>query len=164
MILKDKPWVLDITSKFQHKLDKFDGNVEKLKEFYKKFGFDAIPYDGIHRWGLDSSTESSDITCHMLEVGHCLYWRKYTENGYRWVKVRVTHIFNGIIFFETIGEKKEKSFYLDTGADDYEWADGAMSRYSLPKHRFYPMEVIKPEWVDISSWNAPKKMKIINKE
>ena len=74
------------------------------------------------------------------------------------VLVRVTHKYGGIIFFETIGEKKNKKFYVDCGADDYEWTECDASRYSLPKHRFYPIMVVVPSWVDMSDWCAPKKM------
>lgn len=156
------PWVLDITPKFQNMLDKFNGDVEKLKEFHKTFGYDSIPYDGIKRWGLDSSTESSDIKIDDLEEGMELWWRRYTRNSFRWTLIRVTHIYGGIMFFETIGLKKNIKSYVDTGANDLEWKTAA-ARYSLPKHTFYPVEVIKPSWVDIEFWNAPKQIIITNK-
>lgn len=160
--MKNKPFVLDLTEKFNKQLMKFDNSIDKLVEFYKKFGYDKVPYDGIKRWGLDSSTDSSDITYDDIEVGHLLYCRKYSENRFRWVKIKITHKFNGIIFFETVGVKRIKKSYIDTGADDFSWDGGNKSRYTLPKHTFYPMEVIKPKWVDIESWNAPSKMKISN--
>ena len=153
----ESPWVLDLTTKFDKQLGQFDGSLERLLEFYKKLGMDGVIYDGKKRGGLDSSTESSDIFDD-LDEGTELWWRKYTANGFRFVLVRVTHKYGGIIFFETIGEKKNKKFYVDCGADDYEWTECDASRYSLPKHRFYPIMVVVPSWVDMSAWCAPKKM------
>ena len=161
-IEKNKPFVLDLTEKFSKQLMKFDNSIDKIVEFYKKFGYNKVPYDGIKRWGLDSSTDSSDITYGDIEVGYLLFWRKYSENRFRWVKIKITHKFNGIIFFETIGKKKNKKSYIDTGANDFSWNGDNKSRYTLPKHTFYPMEVVKPKWVDIESWHAPSKMKISN--
>ena len=154
----ESPWVLDLTTKFDKQLGQFDGSLERLLEFYKNLGMDGVIYDGKKRWGLDSSTESSDILYDDLDEGTELWWRKYTSNGSRFVLVRVTHKYGGIIFFETIGEKKNKKFYIDCGADDYEWTECDDSRYSLPKHRFYPIMVVVPSWVDMSAWCAPKKM------
>ena len=154
----ESPWVLDLTTKFDKQLGQFDGSLERLLEFYKKLGMDGVIYDGKKRWGLDSSTESSDILYDDLDEGTELWWRKYTANGFRFVLVRVRHKYGGIIFFETIGEKKNKKFYVDCGADDYEWSGCVASRYSLPKHRFYPIMVVVPSWVDMSAWCAPKKM------
>ena len=76
-----RPWVLDLSTKFDKQLSKFDGSCEKLLEFYKKFGMDGVIYDGNKRWGLDSSTESSDISYDDLAEGTELWWRKYTANG-----------------------------------------------------------------------------------
>lgn len=154
----ESPWVLDLTTKFDKQLGQFDGSLERLLEFYKNLGMDGVIYDGKKRWGLDSSTESSDILYDDLDEGTELWWRKYTANGSRFVLVRATHKYGGIIFFETIGEKKNKKFYVDCGADDYEWTECDDSRYSLPKHRFYPIMVVVPSWVDMSAWCAPKKM------
>lgn len=154
----ESPWVLDLTTKFDNQLGQFNGSLERLLEFYKNLGMDGVIYDGKKRWGLDSSTESSDILYDDLDEGTELWWRKYTANGSRFVLVRVTHKYGGIIFFETIGEKKNKKFYVDCGADDYEWTECDDSRYSLPKHRFYPIMVVVPSWVDMSAWCAPKKM------
>lgn len=154
----ESPWVLDLTTKFDKQLGQFDGSLERLLEFYKNLGMDGVIYDGKKRWGLDSSTESSDILYDDLDEGTELWWRKYTSNGSRFVLVRVTHKYGGIVFFETIGEKKNKKFYVDCGADDYEWTECDDSRYSLPKHRFYPIMVVVPSWVDMSAWCAPKKM------
>lgn len=161
-MINDKPFVLNLTEKFNKQLIKFDNSIEKLINFYKSFGYDKVPYDGIKRWGLDSSTDSSDISYDDIEIGHLLYWRKYNENKFKWVKIKITHKFNGIIFFETICEKKNKKSYIDTGANDFVWDKFDKSRYTLPKHIFYPMEVVKPKWVDIESWHAPSKMKISN--
>ena len=152
------PWVLDLTTKFDKQLSQFGGSHERLLEFYKKFGADGVIYDGKKRWGLDSSTDSSDISYDDLDEGNELWWRKYTANGFRFVLVRVTHKYGDIIFFETVGEKKNKKFYVDCGVDDYEWSEGNASRYSLPKHRFYPIKVVVPSWVDMTAWSAPKKM------
>lgn len=154
----ESPWVLDLTTKFDNQLGQFNGSLERLLEFYKNLGMDGVIYDGKKRWGLDSSTESSDILYDDLDEGTELWWRKYTANDSRFVLVRVTHKYGGIIFFETIGEKKNKKFYVDCGADDYEWTECDDSRYSLPKHRFYPIMVVVPSWVDMSAWCAPKKM------
>ena len=154
----ESPWVLDLTTKFDKQLGQFNGSLERLLEFYKILGMDGVIYDGKKRWGLDSSTESSDILYDDLDEGTELWWRKYTANGSRFVLVRVTHKYGGIIFFETIGEKKNKKFYVDCGADDYKWTECDASRYSLPKHRFYPIMVVVPSWVDMSAWCAPKKM------
>ena len=115
-----RPWVLDLTTKFDKQLSQFGGSRERLIEFYKKFGSNGVIYDGKKRWGLDSSTESSDILYDDLDEGTELWWCKYTANGFRFVLVRVIHKYGGIIFFETIGEKKNKKFYVDCGADDYE--------------------------------------------
>lgn len=160
-MMTTKPWILDITDKFNKQLEQFDGSVERLSMFYKKFGYDKIPYDGIKRWGLDSSTESSDISYDDIEENTTLWMRHYTPNGFRWIMIRITHKYGGIVFFETVNEKKNKKSYIDTGANDYEYTR-TENRYKLPKHRFYPIEVIKPKWVDISSWNAPKRMIITN--
>lgn len=154
----ESPWVLDLTTKFDNQLGQFNGSLERLLEFYKNLGMDGVIYDGKKRWGLDSSTESSDILYDDLDEGTELWWRKYTANGSRFVLVRVTHKYGGIIFFETIGKKKNKKFYVDCGADDYEWTECDDSRYSLLKHRFYPIMVVVPSWVDMSAWCAPKKM------
>ena len=154
----ESSWVLDLTTKFDKQLGQFDGSLERLLEFYKKLGMDGVIYDGKKRWGLDSSTESSDILYDDLDEGTELWWRKYTANGFRFVLVRVTHKYGGIIFLETIGEKKNKKFYVDCGADDYEWTECDASRYSLPKQRFYPIMVVVPSWVDMTAWSAPKKM------
>ena len=154
----ESPWVLDLTTKFDKQLGQFDGSLERLLEFYKNLGMDGVIYDGKKRWGLDSSTESSDILYDDLDEGTELWWRKYTSNGSIFVLVRVTHKYGGIIFFETIGEKKNKKFYVDCGADDYEWTECDASRYSLPKHRFYPIIGVVPAWVYMSAWCAPKKM------
>lgn len=157
------PFVLDISTKFEKPLAQFDGSVEKLIEFYKSFGYDGVPYNGIKRWGVDSSTESSDIKYDDIEEGNELWMRKYTGMGFRWVLIRITCKYGGILFFETISEKQRKKSYIDTGANDFSWATADKSRYSLPKHTFYPIEVIKPSWVDIESWNAPKNMIVTNK-
>ena len=85
----ESPWVLDLTTKFDKQLGQFDGSLERLLEFYKKLGMDGVIYDGKKRWGLDSSTESSDILYDDLDEGTELWWRKYTANGFRFVLVRV---------------------------------------------------------------------------
>lgn len=158
------PWVLDITTKFEKQLSQFNGDVEKLKTFYKQFDYDNVPYNGEKRWGYDSSTDSSDIKYDDIPEGSELWWRKYTANGFRWVLIRITHKYGGILFFETVLEKKKISSFIETGANDLVWANkNDPSRYSLPRHRFYPIEVIKPEWVDIEGWCAPKQMIITNK-
>lgn len=158
----NNPWILDITEKFTKQLSQFDGSVEKLTEFYKQFGYDKIPYSGEKRWGLDSSTDTSDIKYDDISENSELWWRRYTNTGFRWTLIRITHKYNGIIFFETVGLKKKISTYIDTGANDLQWYSQNKSRYTLPKHEFYPIKIIKPEWVDITGWNAPKDMIITN--
>lgn len=157
-----KPWILDISKRFNKQLSQFDGDIKKLKEFYKAFGYDQIPYTGTKRWGVDSSTDSSDINYGDIEIGMEMWWRRYTQNSFRWTLVRVSHKYGGIIFFRTIGLKNNISSYIDTGANDLEWSGNDDSRFSLPSHTFYPIEIIKPRWVDISPWNAPKMLKINN--
>lgn len=123
----------------------------------------GLDYD-LERWGFDSSSDSSDIKYDDIPEGSELWWRKYTANGFRWVLIRITHKYGGILFFETVLEKKKISSFIETGANDFEWTNkNDPSRYSLPRHKFYPIEVIKPEWVDITDWNAPKQMIITNK-
>lgn len=158
---KTKPFIVDLVEKFNDQLIKFDNSIDKLIAFYNNFGYDKVPYNGIKRWGLDSSTESSDITYDDIEIGHLLYWRRYDGIKFRWVKIKITHKFNGIIFFEAVGNKRNKKSYIDTGACDFNEVNNK-ARYTLPKHTFYPIEVKKPEWIDIESWNAPEKMKITN--
>lgn len=158
----NKPWVLNISEKFNKILAQFNNDIEKLKAFYKQFDYDKIPYNGIKRWGIDSSTESSDIMYDDIEEGNEMWWRKYSATGFRWILIKITHKYGGILFFETLNEKNKISSYVDTGANDLEWTGNNKARYSLPKHQFYPIEIIKPEWVDIESWNAPKHMKITN--
>lgn len=162
-ITLSNPFVLDISKNFEKQLNQLSGSIDKLIEIYKSFGYDKMPYDGIKRWGLDSSSDSSDLTYDSIEVGHELWLRRYTSNGsFRWNLIRITHKYNGIIFYETLDEKNNKKSYIDTGADDFTWNNTDKSRYTLPKHRFYPIEVIKPEWVDIEGWKAPKQMKVTN--
>lgn len=151
------PWVLDIVNLFKKQSGLSDFSIDKLLGLYQKLGYDKIQYNGIKRWGLDSSTDSSDIKYDDIDEGMEMFMRKYTANGTKWIVVKVTHKHNGIIFFETLGEKKNKKFYIDTGANDYEWIENK-SRYTLPKQTFYPIEVIVPDCVDISSWNAPRQM------
>lgn len=156
------PWKLNISDRFQKQLSQFDGSVERLQKFYNQFGFDGIPYNGLKRWGLDSSTETSDITYDEIKEGTEMFMRKYTANGSRFIIIRITHKYQGILFYETVAEKTVLKSYIDTGANDNEYTGNNPARYKLPPHIFYPIQVIKPEWVDISSWNAPKKMLITN--
>ena len=81
-----RPWVLDLTTKFDKQLSQFGGSRERLLEFYKKFGADGVIYDGNKRWGLDSSTDSSDISYDDLDEGNELWWRKI---HCEWLQVRV---------------------------------------------------------------------------
>lgn len=114
--------------------------------------------------GHDSSSESSDIKYDDIPEGSELWWRKYTANGFRWVLIKITHKYGGILFFETVLEKKKISSFIETGANDLECkSQDNPSRYSLPTHIFYPIEVIKPEWVDITEWNAPKQIIVTNR-
>ena len=64
------PWVFDLTTKFDKQLSQFGGSRERLLEFYKNFGSDGVIYDGKKRWGLDSSTDSSDISYDDLNEGY----------------------------------------------------------------------------------------------
>lgn len=159
-IVLEKPWTLNIEDKFKKKLSTCNNSVENLLALYKKFGYDLVPYDGVKRWGDDSSTETSDITYDEIEEGTELWWKRYTENSIRWTLIRITHKYGGILFFETLNEKKNRKSYIDTGGDDYVWEDNDASRYTLPKHKFYPVKIIKPKWIDISEWHAPKMIQI----
>ena len=40
-----RPWLLDLTTKFDKQLNQFDGSVERLLEFYKNLGMDGVIYD-----------------------------------------------------------------------------------------------------------------------
>ena len=83
----ESPWVLDLTTKFDKQLGQFDGSLERLLEFYKKLGMDGVIYDGKKRWGLDSSTESSDILYDDLDEGTELWWK--TQIHREWFQIRV---------------------------------------------------------------------------
>lgn len=159
----NNPWVLDLTKKYPNSYgDTNPENIKKNNEFFAALGYGHTQYDGIKRWGWDSTTDSSDITYDEIEEGMEMWMRKFNGMRFSWVIIRVTHKYNGIIFFETLSEKKNKKSYIDTGADDYVFNTDSGARYKLPEHTFYPIEVIKPTSLDIAPWKAPKHMIITN--
>lgn len=138
-------FVFDVTKKFP----KAKNAVPWLREH---FGIDKYPYNGTKRYGDDSSTEYMDLTYDDVKVGDCFYIEKA----------------NYTYMIEIIGKYRYILFYKVSITDDISYIDcGADSNnpnyvyHAIPKHTIYPIKVIVPAWIDISSWHLPTKTEII---
>ena len=124
------------------------------------FGDEKWLFNGTKRYGADSSTEVSVITYNMVKKGTELLWAK-SEGMMKVVlyPVRVVHKYHNMVFLQNLVD--DKIFYVDCGADDYDWRKFDKKYVpAFPSHSFYPVEVIVPEYVDISDWHLPKVVQI----
>lgn len=138
-------FIFDITKKFPKAKDA----TPWLKEH---FDIDKYPYDGTKRYGDDSSTEYMDLTYDEVNVGDCFYMI-IGPYGY---KIEISNKCGYILFYKILitGDVS----YIDCGANsrhpNYKY-------HAIPKNTIYPIKVIVPNWIDISSWHLPIKTVII---
>lgn len=138
-------FVFDVTKKFPKAKDA----IPWLKEH---FGIDKYPYNGTKRYGDDSSTDYMDLTYADVNIGDCFYIED--TNYIYMIEIIDKHryiLFYNIQITGDIG-------YIDCGACSN---DPNYKYHAIPKHTIYPMKVIVPNWIDISSWHLPIETEII---
>lgn len=154
-----KPFVFDIEEYLKKTIKNFD--VETFKTSINKiFGHTKYSFSGIHRYGMDSSTDGSVITYDDLKVGNELFWKR-PKGAYHYIidVIRVTHKHNNIIFFKSLTDGLKS--YMDCGAN--ELLDKKPNEKALDHLHFYPIEVICPDYVRVRDWYLPQIVKISKK-
>lgn len=138
-------FVFNVTSKFPKAKD--------ASSWLKKcFGIDKYPYNGTKRYGDDSSTDYMDLLYTDINIGDCFY----IEDANYIYMIEIIDKHRYILFYsiQITGDVG----YIDCGADS---KNPNYKYHAIPKHTIYPMKVIVPNWIDISSWHLPTKTQII---
>lgn len=145
------PLVLDVRERLEKGVNQFE-NPKKFQEWLKEnFGYEKYPYDGRHKYGLDSSTEVSDITYEMLEEGMELfcYMKPKGHNKMNWFPIRIIHKFHFMVFYECLIDGYIS--FVDCGACDYDWRKyHEKFEPCLPIHFFAPIQIILPKYAEFS--------------
>lgn len=144
-------YTINLKELFESQLSDIPGSLKGVKSL---LGIDKLPYYYEHILSSTNTLTVSDMSYDSLNVGHIVIWLKFENNISKYVEVIITHKFNGIVFFREI-ESKE-NHYEDLGAEGYK---GSKYLY-MPRHRFFPAEVLVPDYVDISYAKFPSKTKI----
>lgn len=116
------------------------------------FGIDKYPYNGSKRYGDDSSTEYMDLIYDDVKIGDCFYIGKA---NYIYM-IKITNKCGYILFYKVLitGDVS----YIDCGADSN---NPNYKYHAIPKNTIYPIKIIVPTWIDISSWHLPTKTEIL---
>lgn len=138
-------FVFNVTKKFPKAKDA----IPWLREH---FGIDKYPYNGTKRYGDDSSTDYMDLTYTDVNIGDCFY---IEDTNYTYI-IEIIDKHRHILFYNI--QSTGDVGYIDCGADS---KNPNYKYHAIPKHIIYPMKVIVPNWIDISSWYLPTKTQII---
>lgn len=154
------PVILDLKAYYDNKIKDIPAALENMK---RSFGVDKLQYYFNHT-KLGTGITQTDMFYKDLEVGHVLIWRKFNGLNSKYVKIEITHKFNGVIFFKEL--KTNANYYVDCvshlcGLYGDTYKERFEDKYTLPTYTFYPVEVLVPPYVDISEANFPKQTKII---
>ena len=120
--------------------DKFSNQASWIKEHFGKY-----PYNGTKRYGYDSTTDYMDLTYDEIEVNDCFYIKQ--NNKVR--KIVITAKLKYILFYTILNTKI--CGYIDCGASSND-----------PNNTIYPIRVIVPSWIDISTWNLPYETEVVH--
>ena len=137
-----------IVDSYINLIDKFSNKVSWIKEHFGKY-----PYNEIKRYGDDSSTDYMDLTYDEIEVNDCFYIKQ--NNKVR--KIVITAKLKYILFYTILNTKICGYIDCDASSNDPNYFYKA-----VPRNTIYPIKVIVPSWIDISTWNLHYETEIVH--